>query len=65
MPDENGPFTDTDLDELNARLKDLDSADILIRKAVQAGLDIGEADKQSRDMRTKLTRVKTSFFPGK
>lgn len=59
------PFDASDLEALNERLKELDEADKLIAKAKQAGMDIGDQEKESRELRQRLMRIKQTFFPGK
>lgn len=59
------PLTDTDLDEINARLNDLDQADEVIKRAKTAGLDVKGQEDSSRDARAKLQGIKGAFFPGR
>lgn len=59
------PLTDADLDQINARLEDLDRADEIIRRANAAGLDIGDQADQSKDARRKLQGIKDQFFPNR
>jgi len=59
------PFTTQDLTDLNEQLRQLDEADRLIVKAKQAGMDVGGNEVQSRELRTKLMRLKQTFFPGR
>lgn len=62
MSDLDNPLTDDDLKELKTNLKELDKADILIRKSEAAGFDMTAAKAQAAEQRKKLTQIKQSFF---
>ncbi len=62
---ENGPLTDADLVELNAKLIQLDEADLQIDKATRAGIDVSSQKERAREMRDKLLKMKQAFFPGR
>lgn len=59
------PLNDNDLDEINARLSDLDQADEIIKRAKIAGLDIAAQESSAKDARAKLQGIKGAFFPGR
>ena len=59
------PLTDTDLDEINARLNDLDQAEEIIKRAKTAGLDVAAQEESAKDARAKLQGIKGAFFPGR
>lgn len=59
-----GPLTPDDLAELKKRLEELDEAERLIEQSVRAGIDMSNQQKQARELRDRLTRMKQAFFPG-
>ena len=59
------PLTDQDLTDLNKALEDSKDADELIEMAQRAGLDVEAFRGRNREARERLTRIKTTFFPGK
>ena len=59
------PFTASDLEEINAKLKQLDEADELMRRASSAGIDVSAQINQSKETRQQLLRFKQAFFPGR
>lgn len=63
MADEN-PFTAEDLARMKEGLVKLNSADNLIKKSIQAGIEMGPQQAETRELREKLTRMKSTFFPG-
>lgn len=63
MPRE-GPLTDVDFVELKAKLTDLDQVDLMIDKALRAGIDVGTQKERARETRDKLMKMKQAFFPG-
>lgn len=65
MPEEDNPFTEDDLLELQNRMKDLDRADRIINRAMRGGLDMSTLRDTSSELRTQLTKLKNAFFPGR
>lgn len=63
MPDEN-PFSADDLAQMKEGLVKLGTADRLIKKGQQAGIEMGPQAKETRELREKLTRLKQTFFMG-
>lgn len=63
MPEE-GPLTSADLVELKQKLVELDQADMLIEKAIRAGIDVSGQQTRTRELRDKLMKMKQAFFPG-
>ncbi len=61
----NGPLTDNDLNEINESLKALDEADALIDQSTRAGIDVIVQKDESREARTRLMKIKQTFFPGR
>ena len=59
------PLTDANLEDLNKALSDSADADELIEAAGRAGLEVTEFKERNREARERLTRIKTTFFPGK
>jgi hypothetical protein len=62
--DLDNPFPPGTLEELITRLEELDRADRLIDRSIQAGIDMTAERKKSADLRTQLMRFRQSFFPG-
>lgn len=59
-----GPLTDIDFVELKAKLADLDKVDLMIDKAIRAGIDVSVQKERARETRDKLMKMKQAFFPG-
>lgn len=59
------PFTDADFEDMRARMRDLDEADKLVARAEQAGLDVTDKRKQSKELREQMLKIQRAFFPGK
>jgi len=64
MPNGSEPLTQADLERINSSLKSLDDADSIIERAKRAGIPLDEQEKESRDSRAQLLRIKQTFFPG-
>lgn len=58
------PLTAQDLTDLKKALDDSRDADELIEMAQRAGLDVKVFQTRNREARERLTRIKTTFFPG-
>lgn len=65
MPEQEQPLTEKDLTELNARLDDLRRAEALIQQAIRGGIEMTDQQRQVRDLREQLLRLKQAFFPGR
>jgi hypothetical protein len=66
MPEQDdNPFTEADLTELQQKMRDLDRADRIIQRAKRGGLDMTTLEETSRELRTQLTKLKNAFFPGR
>jgi hypothetical protein len=65
MPNQQPPFDETDLEQINERLKELDEADRIMTQALQAGVEVQPHQQRSQELRQKLLRMKQAFFPGK
>lgn len=63
MPD--GPLTEHDLEQINAALVEIESAEGIIAQAKVAGIELGRQEVQARDTKEKLLRIKQAFFPGR
>ena len=63
MPD--GPLSERDLEQINAALVEIESAEGLIAQAKQAGIDLGRQEELARETKEKLLRIKQAFFPGR
>lgn len=63
MPD--GPLTETDLQQINAALTEIEAAEGIIAQAKQAGIPLEGQEVQARETKEKLLRIKQAFFPGR
>lgn len=63
MPD--GPLTETDLQQINEALAEIESAESIIAQAKQAGIPLERQEAQARETKEKLLRIKQAFFPGR
>ncbi len=63
MPD--GPLTEHDLEQINAALVEIESAEGIIAQAKAAGIELGPQEVQARETKEKLLRIKQAFFPGR
>lgn len=59
------PLTNQDLDNINAKLRELDAADALIQQSIRGGIDMADQLRKARELREQLMRLKQSFFPGR
>ena len=59
-----GPLSAADLTEMNTQLVKLDDAERLIDQAVRGGIPMDPQKDQVRSLRTQITKLKQSFFPG-
>jgi len=62
---DDGPLTEKDFEDMQDRLRQLDQAEETIRRAQTAGLDFTEQQKQVRELRAQITKIRNSFFPGR
>lgn len=60
-----GPLPPETFGEISERLKELDAADLEIRKAKQAGIDVDQQAATVVETRVKLMRIKQTYFPGR
>lgn len=58
------PLGPNDLIQINEQLARLDTADKFIIRAQSAGIDVSERKRQAQEARSKLNKLKQSFFPG-
>ena len=65
MPENIGPLTEVDLEEINQRLEELNQADKLIAQSLNAGIDVSLAQTRSKELRAQLLKMKQAFFPGR
>jgi len=56
------PFTDEDKKKLDKALSDIGEAEKQIVLAKAAGIDVTEADKKTKELKTKLTAIKNVYF---
>lgn len=63
MPD--GPLTESDLEQINAALVEIESAEGIIAQAKAAGITLERQEVQARETKEKLLRIKQAFFPGR
>lgn len=61
----NGPLTERDLEQINAALVEIESAEGIIAQAKQAGIDLSRQEGEARETKEKLLRIKQAFFPGR
>lgn len=60
-----GPLTDADLEEINAKLGELDGVDSEIQRALRAGIPVEEQKREAHETRVKLMKIKQAYFPGR
>ncbi len=60
-----GPLTEHDLEQINAALVEIESAEGIIAQAKRAGIDLGRQEVDARETKEKLLRIKQAFFPGR
>ena len=60
-----GPLKESDLDQINQALAEIESAESIIAQAKQAGIPLDAQENQARDTKEKLLRIKQAFFPGR
>jgi len=65
MADLDSPLDAEDVAGIKQALKDIDKAFTLIAKSKAAGIDVAEQEKQLREAKDKLTRIKQQFAPGR
>jgi hypothetical protein len=65
MAKDSEPLTDQDFQTIKSNLADLDKAEEQIRKAIRAGIDVGDAPATAKVQRDKLLALKNTYFPGK
>lgn len=59
------PLGEADLEAMKSRLDDLAKAEAIIEKAIRGGIDMSGQRTKARELRTQLTQLKNSFFPGR
>jgi hypothetical protein len=62
---QNQVLSETDLTRINQALAQLDRADQVIDMANRAGIPVDQFQKDAKDRRDKLLRIKNTFFPGR
>jgi len=60
-----GPFTEKDLTELNARLEDVKTAELLLDQSTRAGIDMSAQIIRIKELKDQLLKIKQSFWPGR
>lgn len=60
-----GPLTENDLNQINAALEEIKSAEGIIAQAKRAGIPLERQEEQARETKEKLLRIKDAFFPGR
>ncbi len=60
-----GPLTEQDLEQINAALTEIESAEGIIAQAKAAGIPLERQEVQARETKDKLLRIKQAFFPGR
>ena len=63
-PEQAGLSNDA-FDQLEEAIKGTQLVDEQIKMAQQAGIDVGNASELNRENRTKLMKVKQTYFPGR
>ncbi len=61
----NGPLKESDLDQINGALAEIEDAERIIAQAKQAGIPLDAQENQARETKEKLLRIKQAFFPGR
>jgi hypothetical protein len=61
MPSIKDPLSEGDRKALRERLSDLNDADELLRKMVNAGLDVGDRPQQLQSLRTQILKLTQAF----
>ncbi len=59
------PLSEADLERIEANLIQLQAADEQAKKAIQAGIDVGDLKEQITNQRSQLLKLKQTYFPGK
>jgi hypothetical protein len=59
------PLTEHDLEQINAALVEIESAEGIIAQAKRAGIPLERQEEQARETKEKLLRIKQAFFPGR
>jgi len=62
MPE--NPLTQSDLDDINQSIRELDEAMELMDTAARGGIDVTEERREAQETKAKLLRLKQAFFPG-
>ncbi len=57
------PISPQGQSEINAALLDLNTVDLAIEKAERAGIDVSILKRESESARTKLSALKSVYFP--
>lgn len=65
MAEQTGPLGETDLGNLKSKLEDLGRAELEIDRAQRAGIEIGSARDDARELRKKMTQILHTYFPGR
>jgi hypothetical protein len=65
MEDPIRPLTDDHLVEIKDGLDKLDQAERMVEQAIRAGIDVEGEKKRIAELRTKLRRIGTAYFPGR
>ncbi len=59
----NSPLNEEHLRRINKSLADLDDAQIQVELAKRAQIDVADQEKQIREAREKLLRIRQVYFP--
>jgi len=65
MPDIDNPFTDEDFNQIEKAIADSTKAEIAIKKAQRAGIELPGLLEDNRASRSRLVKIKQTYFPGR
>lgn len=65
MPETLKPFTDKDWPRIEQGIQAAEDALAQIALAKQAGVDVGEREKQAQQNKARLLKIKNTYFPGR
>ena len=65
MPDEQNPFSEEDLTQMQTNLEKIKAAKLAVQKARLAGVDMGDAEKQLIELDQQIRKVAITYFPGR
>ncbi len=59
------PLNESDLEQINGALAEIESAEGVIAQAKRAGIELPTQEVLARETKEKLLRIKQAFFPGR